>query len=105
MLLVSRAYFYRLSVWNRLLIAHDVTQGFDVPQTFFAVAMGFGSVFNRVWMKGSPSTFNMYMFSISAGLLAGKGLAGVFSDLFAVAGIDGSVHGTAFGCPGFEYCG
>ena len=56
-------------------------------------------------MKRSPSTFDMYMFPIAAGLLAGEGLAGVFGALLAVAGVDGSVHGTAVGCPGFEYCG
>ena len=82
-----------------MLIAHDVMQGFAVPQTF-VVAMGFGSVFNHIWMKRSLSTFDMHMFSISAGLLAG-----VFGVLLAVAGIDGSVHGTAVGCPGLEYCG
>ena len=87
------------------MIVHHATQGFVVPQTFFAVAMGFGSIFNYIWMKRSPSTFDMYMFPISAGLLAGEGLAGVFGALLAVAGVDGSVHGTAVGCPGFEYCG
>ena len=31
----------------------------------------------------------MYMFAISAGLLAGEGLGGVFQALLAVAGVDG----------------
>lgn len=80
-------------------------QGFVVPQTFFAIAMSVGSVFNHIWMKRSPSTFGMYMFPVAAGLLAGEGLAGVFGALLAVAGVDGSIYGTAVGCPGFEYCG
>ena len=80
-------------------------QSFVVPQTFFAIAMGFGSVFDHIWMKRSPSTVDIYMFPISAGLLAGEGLASVFGALLAVTGIDGSVRGTAVGCPGFGYCG
>lgn len=47
----------------------------------------------------------MYMFPIASGLLAGEGLGGVFAALLAVAGVGGSVYGTAVGCPGFEYCG
>ena len=67
--------------------------------------MGFGSVFNYFWMKKSPSTFDMYMFPIAAGLVGGEGLGGVFGALLAVAGVDGTIYGTAIGCPGFEYCG
>jgi len=80
-------------------------QGFVVPQNFFAIAMGFGSVFSHIWMKKSPLTFDMYMFPVSAGLLAGEGLAGVFGALLAVAGVGGTVYGTSIGCPGFVYCG
>ena len=67
--------------------------------------MVFGAVFNQIWMKRSPSTFDTYMFPVSAGLLAGEGLAGVFGALLAVAGVDGTVYGTGVGCPGLEYCG
>jgi len=84
---------------------HDTMQGFVLPQTSFSIAMVFGSVFNYFWMKKSPSSVDMYMFPIAAGLVAGEGLAGVFGALLAVAGVDGTVYGTAIGCPGFEYCG
>jgi len=56
-------------------------------------------------MKRSPLNFDMYMFPIAAGLVAGEGLGGVFGALLAVAGVDGTVYGTAIGCPDFEYCG
>ena len=56
-------------------------------------------------MKRNPSNFDMYMFPVAAGLLAGEGLAGVLAALLAVAGVDGSVYGTAIGCPAFEFCG
>ena len=84
---------------------HDAIQGFVLPQTFFSIAMGFGSVFSYIWAKRSPSSLDMYMFPIASGLLAGEGLGGVFAALLAVAGVGGSVYGTAIGCPGFEYCG
>ena len=67
--------------------------------------MGCGSLFGHVWMKKNPLSFDMYMFPVAAGLLAGEGLGGVFAALLAVAGVDGSIHGTSVGCPGFEYCG
>jgi len=94
-----------IHMWNRLLIVHDATQGFVLPQTSFSIAMAFGSIFNHIWMKRDPSTFDMYMFPVAAGLLAGEGLAGVFGALLTVAGVGGGVYGTAIGCPGFEYCG
>lgn len=48
----------------------------------------------------------MYMFAISAGMLAGEGLGGVFQALLAVAKVDGgSGYGTYIGCPGFAFCG
>ena len=118
---IPKKYWHYIPNWNAIglvslfpinysfgtgsLSFYDAMQGFVVPQTFFSIAMGFGSVFNYIWMKRSPSTFDMYMFPISAGLLAGEGLAGVFGALLAVAGVDGTVYGTSVGCPGFEYCG
>ena len=92
-----------MSVWNRSLIVHDTVQGFVVPRTFLAVAIGLGSIFNYIWISRSLSTSDMYTFPISAGLLAGGGLTCVLDPLPATAGIDGSVYGTLVGFQGFEY--
>lgn len=97
--LVPKKYWPWLPNWNA------VGLGFVLPQPSFSLAMGFGSLFGHVWMKKNPLSFDMYMFPIAAGLLAGEGLGGVFAALLAVAGVDGSVHGTSVGCPGFEFCG
>jgi len=67
--------------------------------------MAVGSVFNSIWARKNPGSYEMYMFAISAGLLAGEGLGGVLQALLAVAGVDGSKYGTAIGCPAMEYCG
>jgi len=67
--------------------------------------MAVGSVFNYFWVRRNPGSYETYMFAVSAGLLAGEGLGGVFQALLAVAGVDGSKYGTAIGCPGNEYCG
>ena len=49
-----------------------------------------GSIFNYVWALRNPVSFDMYMFAISAGMLAGEGLGGVFNALLAVIGVSGS---------------
>lgn len=78
---------------------------FVVPQTFYPIAMAIGSTFNYIWLKKWPAGFDMFMFPVAAGLLAGEGLGGVFQALLAVAGVGGADKGTAVGCPAFEFCG
>lgn len=96
---IPKKYHGYIPNWNA------VGLGFVVPQTYYAVAMGFGSVFNAIWLKRSPRSFDMYMFPIAAGLLAGEGLAGVLGAVLSVAGVDGGTYGTSVGCPGNEFCG
>jgi hypothetical protein len=52
--------------------------------------MAIGSTFNYIWLKKWPAGFDMFMFPVAAGLLAGEGLGGVFQALLAVAGVGGS---------------
>ena len=56
---------------------------------YYAIAMGAGSVMNYIWSKKNPKSYDLYMFAIAAGLLAGEGLGGVFNALLAVIGVDG----------------
>jgi len=97
--LIPKKYHPYVPNWNAIGL------GFVVPQTYYSIAMGFGSVFNAIWFRRNPVSFDMYMFPIAAGLLAGEGLGGVFGALLSVANVDGSRYGTAIGCPGFEFCG
>ncbi|KAF5378813.1 hypothetical protein D9615_007012 [Tricholomella constricta] len=96
---IPKKYWGYVPNWNAVGLA------FVVPQVFFSLAMAFGSTFNYFWLRNSPRSFDMYMFAISAGLLAGEGLGGVFQALLAVVGVDGGKYGTAIGCPGLEFCG
>ncbi|KAG5634750.1 hypothetical protein H0H81_000893, partial [Sphagnurus paluster] len=96
---VPKKYWGYVPNWNAVGLA------FVVPHVYYSLAMAAGSTFNYIWLLRSPASFDMYMFAISAGLLAGEGLGGAFQALLTVAGVDGSVYGTAIGCPGFEFCG
>ena len=49
-----------------------------------------GSLMNYFWALRSPASYDMYMFALSAGMLAGEGLGGVLQALLAVAKVDGS---------------
>ncbi|KAK7047421.1 hypothetical protein VNI00_006652 [Paramarasmius palmivorus] len=96
---IPKKYWVYVPNWNAVGLA------FVVPQVYYPIAMAAGSVFNYFWLKRNPKSYDLYMFAISAGLLAGEGMGGVFNALLAVAGVDGGNYGTAIGCPGFEFCG
>ncbi|KAK0465543.1 oligopeptide transporter [Desarmillaria tabescens] len=97
---IPKKYWIYVPNWNAVGLA------FVTPQVYYPIAMAVGSVFNYYWQKRNPAGYDMYMFAISAGLLAGEGLGGVFQALLAVIGVDGgSGYGTIIGCPAFEFCG
>ncbi|KAK7676399.1 hypothetical protein QCA50_011467 [Cerrena zonata] len=96
---IPKKYWQYVPNWNAVGLA------FVVPQTFYPIAMAAGATFNYFWLKRNPKSFDMYMFAVSAGMLAGEGLGGVFQALLAVAKVDGSLFGTVIGCPGLEWCG
>ncbi|KAF9041794.1 OPT superfamily oligopeptide transporter [Hymenopellis radicata] len=97
---IPKKYWIYMPNWN------SVGLGFVVPQVYYPIAMTVGAIFNYIWKKRNPAGYDMYMFAVGAGLLAGEGLGGVFQALLAVIGVDGgSGYGTAIGCPAFEFCG
>ncbi|KAI0743453.1 OPT oligopeptide transporter [Daedaleopsis nitida] len=96
---IPKKYWIYIPNWNAVGLA------FVAPQIPFSIAMAAGSIFNYFWQRRNPVSFDMYMFAISAGMLAGEGLGGVLQALLAVAKVDGSLFGTAIGCPGLEFCG
>ncbi|KAI0356330.1 OPT oligopeptide transporter [Trametes cingulata] len=98
-LYIPKKYWQYVPNWNAVGLA------FVAPQIPFSIAMAIGSVFNYFWAKRNPAGFDMYMFAVAAGMLAGEGLGGVLQALLAIAKVDGSRFGTAIGCPGFEFCG
>jgi len=96
---IPKRYWVWVPNWNAVGLA------FVVPQVYYSMAMAAGSLMNYFWLLRNPTGYDMYMFAVSAGLLAGEGLGGVFQALLAVLGIDGSVYGTTIGCPGMVFCG
>ncbi|OBZ67655.1 hypothetical protein A0H81_12190 [Grifola frondosa] len=96
---IPKKYWHWVPNWNAIGL------GFVVPQVYYAIAMAAGSLFNYFWLRRNPAGYDMYMFAVAAGFLAGEGLGGVFQALLAVAKVDGSYFGTAIGCPGFSFCG
>ncbi|KAF8155992.1 oligopeptide transporter [Crassisporium funariophilum] len=103
--LVMRNYLLPKKYWGYVPNWNAIGLAFVVPQVFYSIAMAVGSSVNYFWLKRNPGSYDMYMFAISAGLLAGEGLGGVFQALLAVVGVDGGKYGTAIGCPAMEFCG
>ena len=81
---IPKKYWVYVPNWNAVGLA------FVIPQVYFAIAMAFGATVNWFWMRRSPSSLDMYMFPVAAGLLAGEGLGGVFGAVLSVANVDGS---------------
>ncbi|KAF8761685.1 OPT oligopeptide transporter protein [Rhizoctonia solani] len=98
---IPRKYWGYIPNWNAIGLA------FVVPQTYYGTAMAAGATFNYLWERRNPRSFDMYMFPISAGMLAGEGLGGVLLALLSVAGVgaDGVKYGTSVGCTINEFCG
>ncbi|KAG6895581.1 hypothetical protein C0992_000543, partial [Termitomyces sp. T32_za158] len=81
---IPKKYYSYIPNWNAIGL------GFVVPQVFYSIAMVFGCTFNVFWKRSNPASFDMYMFAVAAGLVAGEGLGGVFQALLAIIGVDGS---------------
>ncbi|UNI22959.1 hypothetical protein JDV02_008802 [Purpureocillium takamizusanense] len=66
----------------------------------YANAILFGSITAYFWQRKSLKNFEMYAFSVAAGLIAGEGLAGVVNAALTLGEVDGGVKGTMMGLPG-----
>ncbi|KDQ62137.1 hypothetical protein JAAARDRAFT_121385 [Jaapia argillacea MUCL 33604] len=78
---------------------------FILNSTTYPMAMFFGAVLAAVWKKVWPGSHAMYLFPLAAGFIAGEGLGGIVNAVLQIAGVSGSVYGTALGCPMGVYCG
>ncbi|KAG8905045.1 hypothetical protein FRB99_000781 [Tulasnella sp. 403] len=79
--------------------------GFVVPQTYYPLAMVIGAHIASSWETINPASWEVWGYSLSAGLIAGEGIGGVVIALLVILGLDGSILGSSLGCPGHEYCG
>ena len=78
---------------------------FVLPQTHLSTAMAVGAIVAHVWSKRNPATFDMFGYTIAAGMMAGEGFGGVINAIFEIAGYGSSKYGLATGCPGDLFCG
>ncbi|EIM85193.1 OPT oligopeptide transporter [Stereum hirsutum FP-91666 SS1] len=85
--------------WNAIGIA------FILNTCTYPIAMFMGSVAGLTWRRFGGASYTMYMFPVAAGMIAGEGLGGIINAVLQIAGVSGSVHGTAVGCPMNVYCG
>ncbi|OAA40688.1 oligopeptide transporter [Metarhizium rileyi] len=69
----------------------------------YANAILFGSITAWWWKKYFNANFDMYAFSVAAGLIAGEGLGGVINAALTLAGVDGLKKGTFIALPGEEW--
>ncbi|POR31165.1 Oligopeptide transporter [Tolypocladium paradoxum] len=66
----------------------------------YANAILIGSIVGWWWQKRSTKSFEIYGFSIAAGLIAGEGFAGVVNAALTLGGVDGNKIGTKIALPG-----
>lgn len=95
--LVGERQKYRQWLPNWMAIGVAWVLGVD---SGYANAILMGSVTAAVWQKRAPASFEMYAFSVAAGLIAGEGLAGVVNAALTLGEVDGGVKGTGIGIPG-----
>jgi OPT family oligopeptide transporter len=66
----------------------------------YANAILGGALTSWFWRKKWEANFDMYGFSIAAGLIAGEGLGGVINAALELGEVSGSFYGTSLGLPG-----
>ena len=79
--------------------------GFVVPQVYYPFAMIVGASVAYLWAAKRPKSWEVWGFALSAGLIAGEGMAGVLTAFLTIAKADGSVYGSAVACPENNFCG
>lgn len=91
----------------RVYVPNFMSMGlaFVLPQTQLSTAMAVGAIFAYIWAKRNPVSFDMFGYTIAAGMMAGEGFGGVINAVSEIAGYGSSVYGVATGCPGHRFCG
>lgn len=87
------------------LTRHRRGLGFVVPQTYYPIAMVIGAHIAQYWESTAPVSWEVWGYSLSAGLIAGEGIGGMVTAVLVVLNLDGKALGTGLGCPQGIYCG
>ncbi|KAF9908043.1 hypothetical protein EC991_010287 [Linnemannia zychae] len=65
--------------------------GFINPSPAIPIAMCIGWTSGQIWKRTSPKTHERLMYSISAGFIAGVGIAGLINAAMTIGGVSGGV--------------
>ncbi|KAF9301085.1 hypothetical protein BGZ74_007170 [Mortierella antarctica] len=71
--------------------------GFIAPSPSIPIAMATGYIAGQIWIRVSKSTHEKLMYSVSAGFIAGIGIAGLMKAAMTIAGVEEG--GITFGLP------
>ncbi|KAG0043203.1 hypothetical protein BGZ83_011710 [Gryganskiella cystojenkinii] len=76
--------------------------GFINPSPAIPTAMAVGWIAGQVWKRVNKASHENMMYSVSAGLIAGVGIAGLLNAAMTIAGVKGGV--VTVGCGGGDLC-
>lgn len=94
-LLVGEREHYRAYLPNWMAVG----VAFTLPQTVYSTASLMGATIGYAWMKKRRANYDVYMYAVAAGLIAGEGLGGVIGAALQLGGASGDIYGTQVGCP------
>jgi uncharacterized oligopeptide transporter (OPT) family protein len=69
--------------------------GFILNATTYPTAMVIGATVAFFWRRKFGNNYTMYCYPVAAGFIAGEGLGGIVNAILTIAGVGGSVYGTA----------
>lgn len=74
---------------------------FTMPSPPYGLAMLGGALAGRIWRHRQRVSYENYLSSVAAGLIAGEGIGGIINGALMIAvGWGGEGWGTRVGCPG-----
>lgn len=68
-----------------------------VPQPAIGIAMISGAIIAALWRKFRFVSYEKYIYSVAAGMIAGEGVGGIINAIIAIAGV--TYQGTTVACP------
>ncbi|KAG9073122.1 hypothetical protein KI688_000909 [Linnemannia hyalina] len=78
--------------------------GFINPAPAIPIAMLIGWTSGQIWIRTSPRTHERLMYSVSAGLIAGVGIAGLVNAAMTIGGVEAGVVTVGCGLNGVKLC-
>ena len=70
-----------------------------LPNPSILCTAAYGAIAGALWKKYFPNHWELYAYSVAAGLIAGEGLGGVVNAVLTIAGADGELYGVTIACP------